>query len=57
MMMMMTMMMIIMAKPCDYDDDTDYDHDHKNDRYIVAGAALGASVPYSLFIHKDIHKR
>ena len=33
----------------DYDDDdTDDDPDHKNDSYIAAGAAPGASVPCSL---------
>ena len=43
-------MMIMMTKPYDDDDDTDDDYDHKNDRYIVAGAALGASVPCCLFL-------
>ena len=38
---------IMMTKPYDYDDDTDDDHDHKNDSYTAAGAAPGASVPYS----------
>ena len=31
------------------DDDTDDDNDHKNDSYTAAGAAPGASVPFSLF--------
>ena len=33
-------------------DDTDDDNDHKNDSYTAAGAAPGASVPFSLFIYK-----
>ena len=46
--MVMILMMIMMTKPYDYDDDTD-DNDHKNNSYTAAGAALGASVPCSLF--------
>ena len=33
----------------DHDDDTDDDNYHKIDSYTAAGAALGASVPCSLF--------
>ena len=40
-------MTIMMKKPYDYDNDIDDDNDHKNDSYIAAGAALGASVPCS----------
>ena len=39
-----------MTKPYDYDDDTNDDNDHKNDSYLAAGAAPGASVPCSLFL-------
>ena len=49
-MITMIRMVIMMTKPYDYDDDTDVDNDHKNDSYIAAGAALGASVPCSLFL-------
>ena len=49
MMIAMILMVIKMTKPYDYADDTDDDHDHKNDSYTAAGAALGASVPWSSF--------
>ena len=47
--MMIVMMIIMMTKPHDDDDDTYDENDHKNDRYTAGGAALGASVPCSLF--------
>ena len=50
MMRMMILMMIMMTMPYDNDDGTDDDYDHKNDCYIAAGAAPGASVPCSLFL-------
>ena len=49
-MITMILMVIMMTKPYDYDDDTDDDNYHKNDRYVAAGVAPGASVPCSLFI-------
>ena len=48
--LMMILMMTMMTKPYDYNYDTDDDNDHKNDRFITAGAAPGASVPCSLFL-------
>ena len=43
----------MMTKPYDYDDDTDDDDDsdHKNESNTAAGAAPGASVPFSLIIY------
>ena len=55
MMITMILMVIMMTKPYDYDDDTDDDTGHKNDRYTVAVAAPGASVPCSLFTYLN-HK-
>ena len=41
----------MMTKPNDYDDDTYDANGHKNDIYTGAGAAPGASVLRSLFLH------
>ena len=39
-----------MTNPYAYADDTVDDNDHKNDSYIAAVAAPGASIPCSLFL-------
>ena len=47
---MMILMTVMMTKPYDFNNGTDDDNDHKNYSCNTAGAAPGASVPYSLFL-------
>ena len=51
MMIIQMMLMMMMTKPYDYDEDTNDGKDQLKDICTASGAALGASVPSSLFIY------